>query len=325
MDSNILLMQKREKKRLCTALSSVCCMLLGSYIAVIAFYSILGNFTAVLSYFLTIPESAVPVLESIEGIAAYIVQLLLPALIFILARRKRLRSCFVINSGESGMNFGTALAFGALAFAFACSMSMMCSYFTAIFGLDRGAFDSPTPTTVIGFVIEFISVALLPPLLEEFVFRGVILSELLPYGKTFAIVTSAVFFASVHGSIEQIAYSFVYGLIFAFIAIKSRSLLMPIIIHFLNNAYSCTMDYIEVVLPPDIYSLINGAGYVLLIAIGLICAVWILGTNKIKFTGEENSGCILDTRKCFSAYLFPVMIIYFILTFIETIGGYILA
>ena len=319
-----------EKKRLRGTLSSICCMLIGAYIAVFAFGFIFAVFFKYLSYFGDTFGAVSDIFYKIQDIALYIIQLLVPALFFILIRKKSFVSCVkpCQNKKSGSMGFGTALAFGVCAFAFACSMSVISSFFTMFLGLDSSVYDTVPPGTPIEFAIEFIAIAILPPILEEFVFRGVILSELLPYGKAFAIVGSAVFFASVHGSIEQMMYSFVYGLIFAFIAVKSSSLLMPVTIHFLNNAYSLTSDYLEVILSPESYALVSGISYTALIVVGLICAVYLIGKNKTEITenGEDTDGSsVLSVGESFSTFASPLMVLYFIYVFLETVSVYFLS
>ena len=51
-----------------------------------------------------------------------------------------------------------------------------------------------------------------------------------------AIFLSGFCFALYHGSVEQTIYQFVCGCLFAFLAVRSRSVAPTVVIHFLNNA-----------------------------------------------------------------------------------------
>lgn len=87
-------------------------------------------------------------------------------------------------------------------------------------------------------VMAFLSIAVIPAILEEFAVRGVVLQSLRRYGDKFAIVMSALLFSLLHGNMVQIPYTFVGGIILGYLAVKTNSLWPPIILHFLNNAYS---------------------------------------------------------------------------------------
>lgn len=88
---------------------------------------------------------------------------------------------------------------------------------------------------IYSIITLFIVSALIPAIFEEFAFRGVILGVLRKYGDTTAILISSLMFAIVHGNIVQIPFAFICGLGFAFITIKTDSLLTCIIVHFINN------------------------------------------------------------------------------------------
>lgn len=77
---------------------------------------------------------------------------------------------------------------------------------------------------------------ILAPILEEFIFRGIILRGLLEsYSKKFSILISSVIFAIVHLSPSQILGAFIFGLFFGLVYSKTRSLGYTIILHFLAN------------------------------------------------------------------------------------------
>ena len=89
--------------------------------------------------------------------------------------------------------------------------------------------------TVLGIIFYFFSSAVVPALGEEFMCRGVILGVLRPFGARFSIVVSALIFGLMHGNIEQFILTFLMGLYFGFLTVKTESILPAIILHFLNN------------------------------------------------------------------------------------------
>jgi membrane protease YdiL (CAAX protease family) len=81
-------------------------------------------------------------------------------------------------------------------------------------------------------------IAVLPAVLEEILFRGLILNGCeRGAGSVGAVFIVGFLFSLFHGSALQTVYQFICGCVFAFLAVRSRSLLPTIIMHFLNNAF----------------------------------------------------------------------------------------
>ena len=99
------------------------------------------------------------------------------------------------------------------------------------------------------------SMALLPAIFEEIVYRGVVLKGLLSKFKpTVAIIISAVLFMLMHGNITQTFYQLFLGLIFGFVVYKTSNILLSMIMHFVNNATILIVDYIN----PESIFLVGG-------------------------------------------------------------------
>lgn len=89
-------------------------------------------------------------------------------------------------------------------------------------------------TAISGTLPLFLYTALVGPVAEEVVFRGFIMDRLLPYGKGFAIVLSAVLFGVMHGNFLQGLFAFGAGLVFGYVAVE-YSLKWSALIHVINN------------------------------------------------------------------------------------------
>lgn len=87
------------------------------------------------------------------------------------------------------------------------------------------------PSTV--YVI--ITYCVLPAVLEEFAFRGVVFNEYRPYGLLCAVVMSSALFAMLHFSVTNFLVYFFSGVALALVAAVTRSLFACMIVHFLNN------------------------------------------------------------------------------------------
>lgn len=72
------------------------------------------------------------------------------------------------------------------------------------------------------------------PVFEEVLFRGLLLRMMEPYGKKFAILTTAFLFGLFHANIVQSPFAFAVGLVLGYVAIE-YSMAWAIILHLINN------------------------------------------------------------------------------------------
>lgn len=93
-------------------------------------------------------------------------------------------------------------------------------------------------------VMMIITVVIVAPLFEEYIFRGAIFRTLQRYDTRFAILVSALLFAGMHLNIVQGIPAFFMGLVAAYVAYQSNSLWPCILLHFINNALVTLLDYL---------------------------------------------------------------------------------
>lgn len=87
-----------------------------------------------------------------------------------------------------------------------------------------------------GFWGSVLKVAVLAPVIEELIFRGIIMHGLMRNYKPWrAIFLSGLLFSLFHLNPWQMAYTFFLGLLLGWVMIKTRSLPFAIIIHSINN------------------------------------------------------------------------------------------
>ena len=96
----------------------------------------------------------------------------------------------------------------------------------------------------LGFVPDLFINCLVPALLEELFFRGLILSLLFRRMGNGAVWLSAVVFALAHGSLYQLPYAFVGGVFLALAAVVGGSVFVPFAFHFANNLLSLALQYV---------------------------------------------------------------------------------
>ncbi len=92
-------------------------------------------------------------------------------------------------------------------------------------------------------VALIIMTVILAPLLEEILFRGIIMKGMInnQVRPVTAILVSALIFGAVHFNPWQFAGAFLLGLVLGLVYYKTKSLLMPILLHAFNNLLSASM------------------------------------------------------------------------------------
>ena len=76
---------------------------------------------------------------------------------------------------------------------------------------------------------------ILAPVLEEYIFRKLLIDRLSKYGELTAMLFSATVFGLFHMNFFQFFYAFGLGLLFAYIYTRTRNLLYPVLLHMIIN------------------------------------------------------------------------------------------
>ena len=138
----------------------------------------------------------------------------------------------------------------------------------------------------------FISTAILPGILEEFVFRGLMLTNLTPYGRGTAILGSALLFGLMHMNPQQFFYTTMMGIILGYVYVRTRSIWICIATHILNNGLAVlqeiffgTMSYNDATVASSILTLaVVGVG-----GISVLILMAVRSANRKKAPAEIGS------------------------------------
>ena len=80
-----------------------------------------------------------------------------------------------------------------------------------------------------------VSAVILAPIMEELIFRKLILDRLAGYGPAVAMSVSALVFGLAHGNFYQFFYAFLLGLIFAYIYLRTGKVRYSMMLHMMVN------------------------------------------------------------------------------------------
>ena len=90
-------------------------------------------------------------------------------------------------------------------------------------------------------IIQVIAIVILAPIIEEILFRGIFLHRWgTKWSVRTAVITSSIIFGSLH---FNIIWASIFGLIMCLVYLKTKSLAVPIAIHFLNNLIAVVLSF----------------------------------------------------------------------------------
>ncbi|MBQ7400248.1 MAG: CPBP family intramembrane metalloprotease [Clostridia bacterium] len=184
--------------------------------------------------------------SKVLGIAVTIVSLVIPGAVFAKA---------VKLSGKETFNISGKCIKGLI------PMFCLCHLFTTLASVFSGAISDfllpgsasvyEASTGVVAhefniyeFVISILCTSIFVPIVEEYVFRGVIFSYLRRFGTAFGIVASATIFGVAHTSPVQSVYAFVFGLFSATMIVVTGNIKTSILLHAGNNCLTVVLGYI---------------------------------------------------------------------------------
>ncbi len=122
-------------------------------------------------------------------------------------------------------------------------------------------------------------IALLPAIGEELIFRGIVQKLVARVFKNIhaGIWISAFFFSLMHFQFYGFVPRVLYGVLFGYLLIWSGTILIPIIVHFFNNAFALTLNYMaQREQMPEWFSSVGSHGEVVLLSVTVLCLTGIL-------------------------------------------------
>ncbi len=182
-------------------------------------------------------RNAVADLQSSEWYFALSQMILIP-LCMTVAGWKCRRDTGAIPKLLAGKTDWKRLGLAAVAAVFCFSICQLFTYlWNMMFGvMGLPAAEIPTVNWSLGDPWRtLVLTVFISPVVEEYLFRGVLLSRLRPYGDSFAIAASTVLFALMHNSLPQLFLALGVGAALGWLAVRTGSLRTGILLHMLVN------------------------------------------------------------------------------------------
>ncbi len=165
-------------------------------------------------------------------------------------------------------------------------------------GFEMPETGTAESSTALDVLLNFACSALYAPLVEEFVFRGVIMQPLRRYGDHFAVFASALLFGLAHGSVSGFAFAFICGIAMGYATLLTGSLWTGMFIHFCNNFFAVAMSELYTAFP-DMGDLPYLAAVYVVFFMGIASAILLALSKSFKFSKPNT---VLSKGKRFKAF-----------------------
>lgn len=161
-------------------------------------------------------------------------------------------------------------------------------------GLNVFIDDYVRPANTSELTLSILSAAVIAPVAEEILFRGVMLSAWERRGAKKAVLTTAILFAMLHGSVLGLPGEIFGGMMLALLVLWTDSIYAGFIFHTTYNAGGVIMNYLttaapadaaeEALMQADIIGYMGGYGtvLVLLFDIVLMLAMILMFTRRMR-------------------------------------------
>ncbi len=161
----------------------------------------------------------------------------LPGFIYLVVTKKNIRKTIKLNPISGKECFYVFVA------------TVLVKPILSFFALLASAFFPNAASEVIieslngSAILAFLSIAIFPPICEEFFFRGVVFTGFKKQPILKACILSGLFFGIAHMNGNQLMYTLVGGIFFSYLMYLTNSILAPIFAHFIINGSQFIQSY----------------------------------------------------------------------------------
>lgn len=248
-----------------------------------------------------------PILYYLGNGSVYLLSVLLPVICYISIKKIPIADAVPIYK----TNFLTALMLVLFGVGLCLMANIPAQWVSILFenmGFSSFASESPLTGNIVVQVLFFFSVAVIPPLVEEFLFRGAILHALRRHGDAFAILGSAFLFAVFHGNFVQAVFAFPCGLVLALIVVKTNNIWLAVLVHALNNGISCLVQIVNYNAGTE--TIFYGVVFLTSLILGASALVFLLVRRREVFSFPRPAS-LLSAGEKFGAMVLNVSVILF--------------
>lgn len=140
-----------------------------------------------------------------------------------------------------------------------------------------------------GTISGFLGICIVGPIMEEMIMRRVILKEMAKATKSmwWGIIISSALFAIIHINPIQVVFAMPAGIFMGWLYCKTKSLLVPICIHIINNTISFILMTVGYESKVELGSTLGIIELSALILVSVVSCIWIIRYYAKLKTGLE--------------------------------------
>lgn len=153
--------------------------------------------------------------------------------------------------------------------------------------LSRTGADSAEDVNTYPVLLSIVVFAVVPAVVEEFVFRGCMLSAYSKVDVKAGILISSLFFALLHFSFGSVLYGFFFGLLFAVVRLVTDNLAYTMIMHCLFNSINVILSYMRI---GEISTVAVVSFFILAITIFIVLFIFFFIKNTINTSKLPSKG-----------------------------------
>lgn len=219
-------------------------------------------------------------LDAYEGLRLFILTLV-SGLIVLLVGKNKLHIQWEEKQFEHSFSFITVFKTVSMMTGISIFFSIVLNLIQNILGISLMESSLGISNDPLYVLYSLLTAILVAPILEELIFRGVILQSLKKYDAKMAVILTGICFGLMHMNFFQGSMHMFTGIILAYVCVKQDSILLPILCHMFYNTLMSIGSYVS-------NTFITTAVTYLLIAMaiyGWVCIAKSLQNKKISFDG----------------------------------------
>lgn len=169
------------------------------------------------------------------------------------------------NSDEvpvSKLKIGSITKFFAIAYAGGILGNIIGLITTAIIGVIKGGVVNNVNvelTTQMNPWLLFIFAVICAPIFEEIFFRKMLIDRVGKHGEKMAMIMSGIMFGLYHSNLNQFAFAFLIGIVFAYVYLKTGKVIYTILLHGCINFMGTVIGIFSQAMDPEALELYNNA------------------------------------------------------------------
>lgn len=243
-------------------------------------------------------------LAIIYGLTAYILDI---PMIYYFIRNNKKKKYFVT---KEKMNIGSFIG----CFALMALITAIIGIISLVFKLKIESNDNSIlpdyPTLYVNMTL--FSTIIIAPIIEEMIFRGVIMNDLKEYGYKTAIIINSVLFGLAHTEIEKVIITIFLGIIFSYVAYR-YSLRYSVLLHMvwnLNSSMGSIFYYNK--MPDEMiiwFVAVLSLALIVISIFGIIKKKYIMIFSIFRFSIEDKKNMILFLKNN-AVFLIMILVIF---------------